>query len=200
MSKRYGFHGSFVLFVTWATLVFVVGWIGSAQGASTGSSVSVMGRQISSGQYVIAVQTVLDVPQDYDALLVFAEPSHTLLLVQNADPENPAPLLEGEKPLATVSGGLEDTAPRVVVPYEVNGDTRIVVELVNSSGRTIVSDAKINVAAFQFSTTFSPEHGGPDRYARRHCVSCENCGEMCVECPGPKFSADCIQCTIDCGW
>jgi len=175
-----------------------------AQELAPGASrVTVQGRQVAAGKYMIAIQTQLARPDEFDGVLIFAEPSHTLLLAEDNGQEGGVTLRQGERPLVSVQGPLAENAPQVVVPYASAGDTRIVVQLVSGAGRLTVSDGKINVAAFSFSTTFpasvsidAPISGDPFT----HCVTCGSCGKMCVECDGPKFSANCINCTISCGW
>jgi len=163
------------------------------------SKVTVQGHQVAGGKYSVALETQLSQPNLYDGVLVFAEPSHTLLLVQNNDPNGGVQLGENERPLVSVGGSLTESAPQVVVRYEASGDTRIVVQLASGAERTTVSDARINVAAFEFSTTFSSGDGNmPISY--HHCPSCIPCGTMCVDCGGPRFTVDCVGCTIHCGW
>lgn len=163
------------------------------------SSITVAGRQVSEGAYMISLEAQLSHPGTFDGALIFAEPSHTLLLVVAAG-DTPAFLAGNEEPLVSVQGRLSESAPQVKVPYEVAGDTRIVVQLVTGGERVTVSDARINVAAFQFTSTFGVPGPGPDMPIKNHCVTCGSCGKMCMDCEGPRFSANCVTCEIKCGW
>ena len=183
-----------------AGMVLSLGMTLPAAAEQPGSRITVAGRQVEPGVYAIAVESRLEVPGEYDGLLLWAEPSHTLLLVQaNGDGRTPA-LESGERPLVAVSGRLAETAPSVRVRYEAGGDTRLVVQLARGSGRVTIADGRLNLAAFELTTTFEEPIADPLRIRIHHCVTCDPCGTMCVDCIGPRFTANCVECSIECGW
>lgn len=165
------------------------------------SKITLMGNQKGGGTYEIAVMTELAHPEQYDGLLIVTEPTHTVLLVQNNGPERKVLLEEGEAPLAVAEGQLNESAPKVVIPYVSTGDIRVVVQLTKGKERITISNARINVASFHTSTSFYDAAAGPDLpISGHHCITCGSCGTMCINCSGPQWSADCVACTIQCGW
>ena len=172
----------------------------SAESGQPESLVTVAGSQVRAGVYAISIETALEAPGEYDGLLIWAEPSHTLLLAQAGGQRRTPPLEPGERPLAQVSGPLAVSAPSVQLRYEVGGDTRVVVQLLRGADRLTIADARVSLAAFELSTAFSGPIDDPLLMKIRHCVTCDPCGTMCEECTGPRFTANCVECWIRCGW
>jgi len=95
-------------------------------------------------------------------ILVWAEPSHTLLLAHwnpSANAEKVEAALSAEQPLtplAKTEGVLGKSHPRVTIPYRVADDTAIVIELVRPNGeRQVVLGAQTSLGTFDVSSEFA---------------------------------------------
>lgn len=89
-------------------------------------------------------------------LLVWAEPSHTLLLAHWNNQHPAASVRQRAKdagPLVETEGLLGESHPRVVLPYTPAGDEEIRVEAVRPNGETILLLAgRVNVSQFNVTT------------------------------------------------
>lgn len=143
-----------------------------------------------------------------DALLVYAEPSHTLLFIHVNTRGSRA------KSLAEENGELEPALARVYspgqsfrhtlsLPYDARkmADTRIDVVMKSRGQEFVLASGRVNVTDFQYTTTFSvitlPD-GSTDYLGGTHCCSGPQCTKMCTTCPGAFFSCDLVTCTINC--
>lgn len=101
---------------------------------------------------------------------------------------------------------------RVAVPFEVLDDNVVEVKLWSGDEFTVLSRAHVEtIAEFSFTSTFLRKE--PQRVARNratglvatqlsvtHCCSGGHipCAQMCVECQGPNFFCNLIECDIEC--
>jgi len=131
------------------------------------------------------------------ALLVFAEPSHSLLLA-HVDPSFQGPE-DFREALALMRGPSDALRHSVTLPYHPLTDRRIVVVLKGNDGQErVVADAKVNLRNFEFSTSFE---AGPVTNAAvyHHCCRGTRCSQMCIDCETVSFTCDLIDCDIQCG-
>jgi len=149
------------------------------------------------------------------AVRVYSEPSHTLLLLaidngfessregvawQNAVQEVAA---------AKLSVHLPGSQPRVTIPARPPKDDRIAVWVygswsVEEAEDRLLADALVGEGAFDFTTYLARNEEGALR-ATEHCCSSGGCGSMCRSCTGPKFSCCLLGppescCWVKCGW
>ncbi len=142
-----------------------------------------------------------------DALLIYAEPSHTLLLAH----VNSRLRLKGvgEEDLAEQALSLVYSRPgrtfqhTLSLPYSPRAfaDTRVEVVMRSRGQSYLLASGKVNVSDFQYSTTFSTvaRPGGVIEYlGGMHCCSNAICGKICTTCSGAFFSCDLINCDINC--
>lgn len=135
-------------------------------------------------------------PLTGQALLVFAEPSHSLLLA-HVEPSYQGAEDFGEA-LALMRGPSDGFRHSVTLPYHPLTDRRIVVVLKDGIGQEwLIADAMVNLRSFDFSTSFA---GGPIAAAvYHHCCRGPRCSQMCIDCDTPEFTCDLIDCDIQCG-
>ncbi len=142
-----------------------------------------------------------------DALLIYAEPSHTLLFAH----VNSRFRLKGvgEEDLAEQALSLVYGRPgkrfehTLSLPYSPKafGDTRVEVVMRSHGQSYLLASGKVNVSDFQYSTTFSTvilPDGAMEYLGGTHCCSNVVCGKLCTSCPGAFFSCDLINCEISC--
>lgn len=133
------------------------------------------------------------------AILVYAEPSHSLLL---ANTNAAAPVAEEyREALALMKGRAESFHHSVTLPFRPFLDHRIVVITKGADGQErVLADAQVNLRSFSFTTTFAASEDFGDPTATQiHCCWGPRCSQECVECDGPEFTCDLIECTIQCG-
>lgn len=188
----------------------VVLGVGSFQGTEMAASVEVAGKLLplkGSTRYELRVSYAAESRKALgEALLVYAEPSHTLLFahVNTGWPLGKALENESlaEEALALVNGPGENFQHALTLPYRPQAldDSRIDVVMRTRGRDVLLASGKVNVRDFQYSTTFSAlaTPGGIEYLAGTHCCSGPNCARMCVSCPGAFFSCDLITCTINC--
>ena len=131
------------------------------------------------------------------ALLVFAEPSHSLLLA-HVDPSYHGPA-DFREAFALMRGPAGAFRHSVTLPYHPLTDQRIAVVLKGSDGQEwVVADAMVNLRSFEFSTSFE---GDPITSSAKyhHCCRGPRCSQMCIDCDTPDFTCDLIECDIQCG-
>lgn len=135
-------------------------------------------------------------PHSGQALLVYAEPSHSLLLA-HVDPIH-HDLADYKEALALTRGSTLRARHSLSLPYRPFTDRRIVVVLKDGSGHEqVVADATVNLRSFSFSTSFE---GDPIASAVfHHCCRGPRCSQMCVDCDTPEFTCNLIECDIQCG-
>jgi hypothetical protein len=142
-----------------------------------------------------------------DALLIFGEPSHTLLF---AHVDTRAPFRGvvdeelGEKALSLAFGrpGRHfQHALSLAYNPSLLGDTRVEVVMRWHGQSYLLASGRVNVSDFQYSTTFSTlsaADGFKEFLGGMHCCSGPMCGKICATCPTAFFSCDLINCKIDC--
>lgn len=132
-----------------------------------------------------------------EALLVFAEPSHVLLLA-HVDPSFQGPD-DFRDALALMRAPSDSFRHSVTLPYHPLTDKRILVVLKDNDGRErVVADALVNLHSFDFSTSFAGDLvSGSTKY--HHCCRGPRCSDMCIDCDTPEFTCDLIDCDIQCG-
>lgn len=135
------------------------------------------------------------------ALLVYAEPSHTLLLA-HVDPVGSG--LESYRgALAMMRGALHAFQHSVTVPYHPLTDRRVVVVVRKEDGQEwVAADALVNLRKFEFSTTISAEESYgelPSAAKYTHCCRGGSCDRICAECETASFTCNLIDCDIQCG-
>jgi hypothetical protein len=129
------------------------------------------------------------------ALLVYAEPSHSLLLA-HVDPD--LDLADYREALALTRGSASRARHSLSLAYHPFADRRIVVVLKDGSGREqVIADATVNLRSFDFSTSFEGDPIASAVY--HHCCRGPRCAQMCVDCDTPEFTCDLIECDIQCG-
>lgn len=129
------------------------------------------------------------------ALLVYGEPSHSLLLA-HVDPD--FDLADHREALALTRGSAARVRHSLSLPYHPFTDRRIVVVLQDASGnRQVVADATVNLRSFDFSTSFDGDPIASAVY--HHCCKGPRCEQMCVDCSTPEFTCDLVECDIQCG-
>lgn len=130
------------------------------------------------------------------ALLVYAEPSHSLLLA-HVDPSL-VDLADYGAALALTKGPSRSIRHSLSLPYQPFTDKRIVVVLKDGSGSEwVVADATVNLRSFDFSTSFEGDPIAGTVY--HHCCRGTRCQQICVDCDTPEFTCDLIECDIQCG-
>lgn len=171
-----------------------------------------------SGSYTLELEYHPSDPTvNHKALLVYAEPSHTLLLVAwNGDLDSPGfnndeyrAFVETGGALAASVGPHGASHPRVHVVYDPTEDTHIAVSLLDEHMQErVVSSPKVAEDGSFGLTTFFQEGGGQTEGTRyKHCCNCgdgdDDCGTMCIYCWTPRFERSCLwptSCEIICGW
>lgn len=169
--------------------------------------VEVSGKLHLSGTYLlrVAYRSPKELPPS-EALLIYGEPSHTLLLAHvNPDAKWLAPeSLVPAKPLALVYGKTQSFSHEISLPYnpKVSGDARVVVIMRDRGQDRLIADGKVNVSNFSYVTTFSTIElpDGEFDELRRHCCKGGKCAQICTECSGAFFTCDLINCDIDCNY
>lgn len=158
-------------------------------------------------------------PGVFQAMLVHAQPSGTLLMSQHSPHARLSQKL-GQKfsgALMSVNASLDQFAHSALLPYDPRGqnDNRITVTLIRNGESILLANGRVNVEDFSFTTYFRPEYLGRDalgespRLMKRfdfvqqscgaeqieHCCSGTNCPKQCTCCDGPGFFCDLINCT-----
>jgi hypothetical protein len=176
--------------------------------AGTGTArVAVSGRAYTPHSYTlrIAYQS-FGGPTLGDALLVYGEPSHTLLLahVNSAIKGIPTEERSTADPLVRIYGTAHRFSHEFSLPYnpKSQGDTRIAVVMRSGGKDILIADGTVNVREFSYVTTFSVMElpDGTFDYSRTHCCQGTSCNKICTTCDGAFFTCDLINCTIECNY
>jgi len=194
-------------------LLLTISGAASAQQAQGPDTLAVVGHQLENGRYSLSLETYAATERSMIGLkerapfgagiLVWAEPSHTLLLAL-WDAEQPAEStrerLRAWSPLVDIEGSLGTSHPRVTILYEPSFDEGIVIEVARLNGeRETLMGAKVDMSSFNVTTKL-PGAGGYKNEGYRHCCSGGDCGTMCTSCVDGYFTCDLVACTISCGW
>lgn len=141
-----------------------------------------------------------------EAVLVYAEPSH-ILLVQHSFRDRGLGETGFSEALAHGRGNTRSFSYDLLLPYNprVLGDSAISVVLRSQGRDWLVAAGKVDTRAFNFTTRFEVIHDAEGAIvttagAQHCCGGGGRCGQMCVTCDGAFFTCDRINCTIDCGW
>jgi len=191
----------------------LVGAASLAQQGEDLGTLAVMGRQLETGRFNLSLElhefqerppVELKGRAPFGAgILVWAEPSHTLLLAfwnSKQPAESTRDRLRAWSPLVEVEGDLKESQPRVTIPYEPSFDEGIVVEVVRADGdRFVLMGAKVDMRSFNVTTKVSG-HSGYKSLPAKHCCSGGECGTICADCVDAYFTCDLTACTIKCGW
>ena len=189
-----------------ALLVFVSTGASSAEPEDLNLAVRVQGTIGKGGSLRLAVETGSVATR---SLMVFSEPSHTLLLLivdevfatTDVGRDWLAGLRTSTKPVVTVTTTLPNGEPLVEIKGRPASDDRIVVWALGRDGtgkptEMLVADAQVGNRGFGFSTFV--ERGTDALY--RHCCDSEVCGKNCVECGSPKFTCCLNAPPMECCW
>jgi hypothetical protein len=142
-----------------------------------------------------------------DALLVYAEPSHTLLFAHvdtRAPLESPGDEELGKQALSLAYGRPGRRFQHALsLPYNPKAlaDTRVEVVMRWRGQSYLLASGKVNVSDFQYSTTFSTlvqVDGFKEFLGGMHCCSGPLCEKVCATCPTAFFECDLVNCTINC--
>jgi hypothetical protein len=203
-----------------AVLIFTTAGVASAASAGVvtrsvemAGSIEVSGKALehkgASGYYQLGVTYAAESQKMLgDALLIYAEPSHTLLFAHVNSSRRVLDKTGEEEPISERALSM-DYGPSgrfrhaLTLPYQPQalGDTRIEVVMRSRGGDVLLASGKVNVRDFQYSTTFTAvmlPDGGLDYVGGTHCCRGPNCAQMCVSCSGAFFDCDLITCTINC--
>jgi hypothetical protein len=141
-----------------------------------------------------------------DALLIYAEPSYTLLFAHvNSSRRALAKAGEAEplsdRALSMVYGPSGKFRHALTLPYQPQAlnDMRIEVVMRSRGEDVLLASGKVNVRDFQYSTTFTAvmlPDGSLDYIGGTHYCRGPNCSQMCVSCAGAFFTCDLITCDI----
>jgi len=124
--------------------------------------VKLLGKPAGEGKYKLALEYKPGAHAAVPAcILVWSEPSRTLLLTHCGASANAKPVAEhlqseaaGEA-LAKTEGELGNSHPRVIIPYSVGSDTAVVVEFLMPSGdRKVVMAAQTSLEELNVSSEF----------------------------------------------
>lgn len=160
---------------------------------AAGGLVRITGRQAFRLDLSVSSESV---PKSSQALLVYAEPSHSLLLAHVDASIGDTAAYQGA--LALTRGSAQEVRHSLVLPYEPFTDKRIVVVLKDGTGReSVVADATLNLRSFDFSTSFEVDPIAGTIY--HHCCRGSRCDQICVDCDTPEFTCDLVECDIQCG-
>lgn len=153
-------------------------------------------------------------PGIYQAVLVRAEPSGTLLLAQHSPNARFRTKARSEfaGALASINAPLDHTRHAVFLPYDplVMGDSRITVTLIKNGESLLLADGVVGLEDFSFTSYFRPEHLGkptiglkgfdfeqqscPGNMVEHCCSGGSGCPRQCVCCHGPSFFCNLITC------
>ena len=74
----------------------------------------------------------------------------------------------------------------------------IVAELLDPDGqRHIVLGAFVNLESFAVKTSFIHTQSG-ETGPFHHCCNDPLCDQLCIDCDGPYFTCNLVECTIEC--
>jgi hypothetical protein len=140
-----------------------------------------------------------------DRVEVWAEPSHTPLLVGAKSPDLVVESYSlGTEPLAVVRGLEGPFSQKLTLAYSPSKgriDRRIVVKMRVGNQDLLIASADVNVKNFRFTSTFdlvANPGGGYDVGTYHHCCGGGRCSRMCVDCNTAYFSCDLVLCEINC--
>jgi hypothetical protein len=141
-----------------------------------------------------------------DAVLVYAEPSH-VLLVQHSFRDGDTGRLGQGGALALGSGAGGRFSYDLLLPYnpEILGDSAISVTLRSKGRDWLIAAGRIDAMSFSIATRFDVTYAADGSIeaitGQQHCCGGGGrCGRMCITCDGAYFTCDRINCTIECGW
>jgi opacity protein-like surface antigen len=141
-----------------------------------------------------------------DAILVYAEPSHVLLVQHSFHDGGPGSFGQAGA-LAHGSGNGARFGYDLLLPYnpQILGDSAITVTLRAKGRDWLIAAGRIDAMAFSIATRFDVVYAADGSIEAitsvEHCCGGGGrCGRMCVTCDGAYFTCDRINCTIECGW
>jgi hypothetical protein len=141
-----------------------------------------------------------------DALLIYAEPSHVLLVEHSFRAGAPSVDVPA-KALVRGTGNAPSVRYDLRLPYDpdILGDTGMSIVLLSNGRELLIAAGRVNARHFSFTTSFevvySPDNNQFAITRQMHCCGGGGrCGQMCIDCPGAYFTCDRIACTIECGW
>lgn len=190
-----------------AVLLLLVSAATNASQVSVGQ-VTLMGHagRDSAQGYNLQVSYGNEVPIG-DAILIYAEPSHLLLVEHSFRAGVPAVSVPAKALARGTGSGLRFNYD-LRLPYDpkILGDTGMSVVLLSHGREWLIASGRLQAAHFAFSTSFdvvySPDNRPVAITSVQHCCGTEGsrCGRQCIDCPGAYFTCDRIACTIECGW
>jgi hypothetical protein len=138
-----------------------------------------------------------------DAVLVFTEPSHKLLLAVLSPAFAEKAQGKAYRAQARAAGGcvaitsVAGAEPRMVVPARPGADLGVLVATVADEEEKVIADARVGSGDFGFASY----QDGP---LTTHCCECCGCeGLRCIDCEGNLQKFTCCPapgCEIMCGW
>jgi hypothetical protein len=141
------------------------------------------------------------------ALVIYSEPSHTLLFAQ-VNSELPrfhdlARAYEAQGAMVLGWGGLASFQQRFPMPrawVPPKSDDSISAAIRWAGREYTVARAFGHVDDFDFSTRFRQARRGEDFVIEfvQHCCWGTHCGQMCITCPTAWFFCNLIDCSIEC--
>lgn len=151
-------------------------------------------------------------PGFYQAIMVRAQPSGTLLMAQYSPDTRLGRKLRQDfsGALVSINATLDTFTHSAFLPYNplMLGDNRVTVTLVRNGKAILLSDGQVDVGDFSFTTYFHPEYLGqptppnglffkgecPPNQIMHCCEGGNNCEKQCVCCQGPSFFCNLITC------
>lgn len=208
-----------------AILTLCVGTVGAQEGLRDPSFHTVMVRAVSVpelSQYSLSI--TYNPGQEkgiFDAVMVTSAPSGALLM-SHYDPNGPSFPYLGDKFQSAITASAGPPGPfrmEVHLPFDPTlvRDNRIIVTVVKDGQEYVVSNAGFDdLAAVDFVTQFDPHAvdtvqsdlemttemsegliGQASTF--RHCCQGFRCDAQWVNCSGPDFWCDLINCDLSCG-
>lgn len=165
------------------------------------------GRGIPQG-YNLHVKYSLDaINPPGDAVLVYAEPSHVLLLQHSFRDAEAGASSRALHALAQGASNGSAFSYDLLLSYDpaILRDSGVSVTLISKGREWLIAAGRVNSTEFNFTTHFdvvSNSEGSVEAITGvEHCCGGGGtCGRMCVTCSGAYFTCDRINCTIECGW
>jgi hypothetical protein len=140
-----------------------------------------------------------------DRVEIWAEPSHTPLLIGVKSPDLVAESRGlGTEPLAVVRGLEGPFSQKLTLAYSPSKgrlDRRIVVKMRVGNQDLLIASADVNVKNFRFTSTFDLVTNPGGVYAvgsYHHCCGGARCTRMCADCNTAFFTCDLVLCEINC--
>ena len=147
-------------------------------------------------------ETTLD--PSVEGILVFAEPSHTLLLAHTLGElsSSSAKLIDALAPQAKTSVFVKgQTLFRAKFPYDMDDDIGYSLTfLSNGSQQTIIALGRVNLAEFGTSIDLPAGNGLAENRGTQICCECSSGCKTCLLCDGPPwiFTCTCPGCNLEC--